>query len=106
MPVLDDPEPEEPWGVPPAVVSIAELAAVLEAIEQYQQNGGTKAQLRTLRALWLERITLREHARREGVSAAAIHARIHGTKGAGGLFKAVPKFAEFWMSPNGNRRSR
>lgn len=103
LPVLDDPEPEVPWGLPPPPVSATEFLQVIETIDRYQEQGLTPAQLHTVRALWLERLTLREHAKREGVSPAAIHARIFGSKGAGGLVKIAPEFVAFWRSRHAGR---
>lgn len=106
MPIVDDPTPEGPWGSPPPEASVEELQLVLETLDRFERQGLTAAQLRTVRALWLERISLREHAKREGVAPAAIHARIFGTKGHGGLVKVATEFVSFWRTRQERSRKR
>lgn len=106
LPVVDDPEPQEPWGSLRTTPDELELYEIVVVMERSRTEGRTEKQLRTIRALWLERITLREHARREGVSSAAIHARVAGSRGAGGLLKLVPEFGAFWIARHAGRRRR
>ena len=73
---------------------------VLRVLDEYERRGLSKRQLRTVRALMFEQRSLREHARLEGVSAAAIHFRIFGRDGNGGLARKVPEFVAFWRRLN------
>jgi hypothetical protein len=61
---------------------LAELRRLVAAeIARYRLDGSLSAkELRTVEALWRGGQTLREHARREGVSPQAIEARIHGMR--------------------------
>lgn len=106
LPALDDPEPDEPWGTPHIGLDESELYQREQILDRYRSEGRTELQLRSMRALWVEDLSLRKHAKRERVSPAAIHARIAGSKGSGGVLKACPEFAEFWDRLHARRRGR
>lgn len=54
----------------------------------------TPIELATIEALWFDEISLRELARRDGVTAAAIGARIAG------LMRKAPEFYRWWRLKN------
>jgi hypothetical protein len=58
----------------------------------------TLTQLRTIRLLLLDRLPLREVARRERVSAAAIHERVESVR------DKAPEFHRWWTTKNAIRR--
>jgi hypothetical protein len=64
------------------------------------QEWCTAKQLRTIEALWVEGVSLREFARREGVVPAAIEARIDG------LHTKAPEFFKWYRLKNRSRRQR
>ena len=60
-------------------------------VARYRRNGEcTEAELRTIEALYLEGLTLRGFARREGVSPSAIGQRLAG------LFRKAPEFCNWY----------
>ena len=72
---------------------------VSATVSRYRQAGWcTTTELRTIEALWLDGISLREFARRQAVSAAAIGARIEG------LARKAPEFYRWWLLKNRSRR--
>lgn len=74
---------------------------VAATVARYEmQEWLTPAQLRTIRALWIEGLSLREFARREGVAPAAIESRING------LPAKAPEFYRWYRLKNRNRRRR
>ena len=64
------------------------------------QNWLTPTQLRTIQALWIEGVSLREFARREGVKPAAIESRIDG------VHTKAPEFYKWYRLKHRNRRRR
>ena len=62
----------------------------LTMLRYRQEERCTNVELRTMRALWIEGLSLREFARREGVKAQAISARING------LANKAPEFYRWW----------
>ena len=67
----------------------------------YRNEGRcTEVELRTMEALWVEGLTLREFARRESVGPQAISARING------LANKAPMFYRWWRLKNLNRQLR
>lgn len=75
------------------------LAAVIDTFNEWTASGHfTLVQLRTIRMLLLEGRSLRDVARREGVSAAAISARIIG------LHDKAPQFMTWWSLRHARRR--
>jgi hypothetical protein len=70
-------------------------------ISRYRLSGlFSEKELRTIEALWTEGIALREHARREGVSAQAVEERIRGLR-----YRAV-RFWRWWRLKNRMRARR
>lgn len=64
------------------------------------QTSCTLTELRTIEALWLDGMTLRELARREGVMPQAISARING------LANKAPEFCRYWRQKNRSHQRR
>jgi hypothetical protein len=76
-------------------------AKVLDVYAGYVQSGLlTAAELRTVHALLINGLSLREFARREGVKPAAISTRIEG------LQHKAPEFYTWWCRKHQNRRHR
>jgi hypothetical protein len=81
------------------------LGRVRELLCRYRDCGRfSTTELRTMHALLYEGLTLRELARRERVSDVAIHARLVGRRGRGGLLKKAPAFARWWQFAGSWRR--
>lgn len=79
---------------------LAELRRRVSATMARYRNQGwcTPTELRTIEALWVDGMSLREFARRERVQAAAIGARIEG------LARKAPEFYRWWLLKNRRRR--
>lgn len=98
---LDGPEPD------PAAIRLQLRQAITDALARYKaEKLVTDTQLRTIRALWLGGLTLREIARREGVSVEAVRARIEGSHGNGGVAGKAPEFYQWWSFKNRRRRRK
>lgn len=68
---------------------------VLAQIASYQMSGlFSPKQLRTIQALWLERLSLRELARQEGVTVYAMSSRIQRLK------NRAARFYSWWCRRN------
>ena len=77
------------------------LRRVSAVVARYRNEAWcTDAQLRTIESLWVEGLSLRELARREGVAPAAIEARING------LHTKAPEFYRWWRLKHRTRRRR
>jgi hypothetical protein len=98
-----DSETDESWGDPPSRHANGDPELVRRLLKRYELAGLTAAQLRTVRALWLERLTAREHARREKISVAAVSSRIRGGRRARGIADKAPEFMTFWNGKHGRR---
>jgi hypothetical protein len=98
------PAPVDPLGErvsPPRVpCMLAELLRRVSAtVARYRNHGWcTPTELRTIEALWLDGVSLRELARREHVKPAAISARIEG------LARKAPEFYRWWLLKHRRRR--
>lgn len=70
-------------------------------LARYRASGlfSTK-ELRTIEALWIEGLSLREHARREGVTPQAIEVRIHAMR------QRAVRFWHWWRLKNQMRARR
>ena len=72
---------------------------VSATVAGYRNQGWcTEVQLRTIEALWVDGLSLREHARREGVAPAAVEARIAA------LHTKAPEFYRWYRLKNLSRR--
>jgi len=70
-------------------------------IARYRTDGRcSPIEMRTVQALFVEGLTLREFARREGVAAQAIDSRING------LAHKAPEFYRWWRIKHQSRRRR
>lgn len=104
---LDEPEPEGGAEPDPIMERLRLRRAVADLITRYEASGHlTNTQLRTIRALWLESLSLHEVARREGVAAEGVRARIEGSHGCGGLRHKAPEFYRWWAFKHRNRRKK
>jgi hypothetical protein len=98
VPVRIDPVPEHS-ATPPQRSMLTELRRRVSAtMARYRnQEWCTATELRTIEALWLDGMTLREFARRERVQPAAIGTRIDG------LARKAPEFYHWWRLKNRRR---
>jgi len=96
------PEPD------PEVVRLWLADRILETFARYVASGlFTVVQLRTIRALLIDRLTLRQLARQEGTSPQAIRARIEPNRlGQGGLARKAPEFYQWWRFMHRRRRRK
>ncbi len=80
---------------------LAELhRRVAATVAKYRLAGWcTAIEIATIEALWCQGKSLRDLARRDGVSAAAIGARIEG------LQRKAPEFYRWWRLKHSNRRA-
>jgi hypothetical protein len=97
---FDEPPVEIPLDGPSREEVVVEIwAAVLHTYQGWVDSGRfTLTELRTIRVLLLEGRSLREFARREQVTPAAISCRIDGLE-----FKA-PQFFRWWAATHRRRR--
>lgn len=80
---------------------------IAETIARYAASKVlTDTELRTIHALWVDDLSLREVARREGVSAEAIRQRIEGSHGSAGIRKKALEFYQWWSFKNRMRRKK
>lgn len=101
----DEPPPDEPA---PAAVRAFIRNRIEETIRGYEFSGRfTQVEIRTIRALWQEGLSLRALARQDGVAAQAVQSRIEGNrKGQGGIRRKAPEFYRWWAFTNRSRRQR
>jgi hypothetical protein len=98
------PDPVDPLCGPssphPEQCMLAELLRRVSATMARYRNEGwcTPTELRTIEALWIDGVGLREFARRERVKPAAIGARIAG------LVRKAPEFYRWWLLKHRRRR--
>lgn len=104
---LDEPEPPPPLEPDPIAVRLRLRQLITDAIARYEASGRlTAPQLRTIRALWLDDLPLREFARAEGVTGEAVRARVEGSHGYGGLKTKAPEFYRWWAFKHRARRQK
>lgn len=104
---VEEPEPTGDDIDEPVSAIRRRLAARIEdTLERYASSGLlTAIELRTIRALWAEGLTLRAVAAAESVSAEAVRARIEGNrKGQGGVRSKASEFYRWWAFKQRHRR--
>jgi len=79
---------------------------IVATLERYAATGCcTAIELRTLRYLWLDELSLRQCAKADGVTAEAVRVRIEGNKkGQGGVQRKAPEFYRWWAFKQRRRR--
>lgn len=98
-----EPSPDEPCPEATRAWLREQISGVLN---RYQSGGNfSEIELRTIRALWLDGLSLRQFAKSEGVTAEAVRARIEGNrKGQGGIKRKAPQFYRWWAFKQRRRR--
>ena len=78
----------------------------METITRYEATDAfTAVEIRTIKALWLDGLSLRQLAGHEGVTAEAVRNRIEGNRhGQGGVKNKAPEFYRWWAFKNRSRR--
>jgi hypothetical protein len=81
------------------------LLRILQSLDEYAASGRfTEVELHTMRKLLFEGWSLRRLALHDGVSPAAVRARIEGSHGHGGLKKKAERFYRWWSEIHKRRK--